>query len=245
MYILVIGGASILKMFTVIAIFQSLIHLYNNMFKYDPSQLKGTIETYIGKETLNVRHITFHFAFHLPFNKLKYLSLKCEKLDTLKNHSKQLCVMLIDEVSLIGSMLLYHIEKHLHEIKHTLLAYFGNIDVIFSGDLFQVQLIKYSLIFELPNLVGKILVYDYSKEKLKWYELNMTMNKKDNKFIEIFNKKWVNQQSDEDIKYINDMCYKISLMDPLFPYLLCRNGDVKKHNEKMLSHVNEELIILQ
>ena len=53
----------------------------------------------------------------------------------------------------------------------------------------------------------------------------------------------VNQQSKEDIEYINDKCYKPAPLDPLFPYQL-QNKDVQNHNEKMLSHVKEELIVL-
>jgi len=54
---------------------------------------------------------------------------------------------------------------------------------------------------------------------------------------------WVNQQSDEDIEYVNNSLDRISPLDPLFPYLFYRNKDVQKHNEKMLIHVNEELIV--
>lgn len=54
----------------------------------------------------------------------------------------------------------------------------------------------------------------------------------------------VNQQYDEDIKCINGKCYRLAPLDPLYPYLFYRNRDVQKHNKKMLSHVNEELILL-
>lgn len=136
LYVLVIGGANIGKTFTIIEIFQSLIHLYN-MFGYDPTQLKGIITTYIGKKIFNFSIITLYSTFHLWFNKSEYTSLKGEKLYTLTKYCGQLCVLLNNEAYLIGSTCLYLVEKFLHKIKHTSLTYFGNIDVIFLGDLFQ------------------------------------------------------------------------------------------------------------
>ena len=55
----------------------------------------------------------------------------------------------------------------------------------------------------------------------------------------------LNEQSDEDIEYINHHCYRSPPLDPLFPYLFYKNKDVQRHNEQMLSQVDEELIILQ
>jgi len=134
------------------------------MFQYDPCQLKGIVIAYIGKETFNMGGITLHYEFHLPFKKLEYLFLKGEILETLTKHFERLYIILIDEVSLRGSTLLYHVEKLLYKLKHTLLAYFGNIDVIFSSDLFQEQPIKCSMIFEQLILAGEKLVYNFSKE---------------------------------------------------------------------------------
>lgn len=82
LHVLVTGSVGIRKAFIVIAISQSLIRLYNNMFEYNPPQLKGIITTYTGKVAFNVGGIMLHYAFHLPFNKLEYLFLKGEKLDT-------------------------------------------------------------------------------------------------------------------------------------------------------------------
>ena len=55
----------------------------------------------------------------------------------------------------------------------------------------------------------------------------------------------LNEQFHEDIEYINHHCYRSPPLDPLFPYLFYKNKDVQRHNEKMLSQVDEELIILQ
>ena len=50
---------------------------------------------------------------YIPFNKTNCLSLNNEKLDTLSKHYGQLCVVLIDEASLVGATKLYRIDKRL------------------------------------------------------------------------------------------------------------------------------------
>jgi hypothetical protein len=69
-------------------------------------------------------------------------------LDTLTKHFQQLHVYIIDEEYLIGETLLYKGDNHLWQIKHTPTSYFENVDLILSGDLYQEQPIKYSLVFE-------------------------------------------------------------------------------------------------
>jgi hypothetical protein len=133
----------------------------------------------------------------------------------------------------------------LREIKHTPTKYFGNVDIIFCGDLYQAQPVKDSLIFENPMLNKEKLSYTFWQEKVKCYELHMSMRQRDKDFIRVLNKMRLNEQSNDDIEYINNHCYRSPPIDPLFPYLFYKNKDVQRHNEKMLSQVDEELIILE
>ena len=71
------------------------------------------------------------------------------------------------------------------------------------------------------------------------------MRQKDIDFVTILNKMRLNKQLDNDIQYINAHCYRPTPIDPLFPYLYYRNKDVHKHNYKMLSLVNEELLVIE
>ena len=214
-----IAGAGTSKTFTAKAIFQSLVRMYNNMNEYDPTKLKGIITAYTGKATFNAGGVTLHFALSMSFNKSEYLPLNNEKLDTLTKHYQQLFVMLIDETSLVGSTFLYQIDKRLREIKHSPTTYFRNVDIIFSGDFYQAQPIKDSLIFESPTLNKEKLSYNFWQQKVKCYELHTTMRQRDEDFIKVLNKMRLNEQSDEDIEYINHHCYRPPPLDPLFPYL--------------------------
>jgi len=73
----------------------------------------------------------------------------------------------------------------------------------------------------------------------------MSMRQRDKYFITVLNKMRLNEQTNDDIEYINSHCYRSPPIDPLFPYLFYKNKDVQIHNEKMLSQVDEELLILE
>jgi hypothetical protein len=213
-----IGGIGTGKTFLGEAIFQSL--MYNNRLEYDPLKLKKIITTYTGKTTFNAGGIMLHSAFFMPFNKSGYLPLNNKKLDTLTKHYEQLFVLLIDEASLVGSTFLYQIDKRLREIKHTPTKYFGNVDIIFCWDLYQAQPVKDSLIFEKPILNKEKLSYTFWQEKVKCYELHMSMRQRDKDFITVLNKMRLNEQSNDDIEYINSHCYRSLPIDPLFILIL-------------------------
>ena len=113
-------------------------------------------------------------------------------------------------------------------------TYFGNVDIIFSGDLYQAQPIKDSLIFKSPILNKHKLSYNFWQEKVKCYNFHLTMRQKGEDFIKILNKMRLNEQSVDDIEYINRHCYRLAPVDPLFPYLFYKNKDVQRHNEKII-----------
>ena len=108
---------------------------------------KGLIVAYTGKVAYNAGGTIVHFAFLMPFNKSHFLPLSKEMLDTLSKLCDELQLVFIDESSLIGSRFLYSIDNRLRNIKHVHTKYFGDIDMIFCGDLYQAQPIQDSLIF--------------------------------------------------------------------------------------------------
>ena len=108
---------------------------------------KGLIVAYIGKVSYNAGGTIVHSASSMPFNKSHFLPLSKEMLDTLSKIYDELQLIFIVETSLIGSRFLYSIDNSLRNIKHVHTKYFGNIDMIFCGDLHQAQPIQDSLIF--------------------------------------------------------------------------------------------------
>jgi ATP-dependent DNA helicase PIF1 len=144
-HLFLIGGAGTCKTFTMKELFQMLIRIYDSNNSSDPMKPKGLIVLYTGKSTYNVGGTTVHSAFFMPFNKSRFLPLSKEMLDTLPKLYDELQLVFIDEASLIESRFLYFIDNRLRNIKHVHTKYFGNIDMIFYGDLYQMQPIQDSL----------------------------------------------------------------------------------------------------
>jgi hypothetical protein len=131
------GGAGRSKKFTMKSLFQILIRIYDSNHSTDPMKPKGLIVAYTGKDAYNAGGTTVHSAFLIPFNKSHFLPLGKEMLDTLSNLYNKLQLVFIEEASLIGSRFLYSIDNRLRNIKHVHTKYFGDIDMIFCGDLYH------------------------------------------------------------------------------------------------------------
>ena len=76
--------------------------------------------------------------------------MKNKKKKELRTNLSCLKLLIIDEMSLLGSDMLYRIHVRLCEIFQSE-ALFGNISVILVGDLMQLPPVKASYIFEEPS----------------------------------------------------------------------------------------------
>ena len=123
-------------------------------------------------------------------------------------------------------------------------CHFANIDVIFLGDLYQAQPVRDSMIFESPKLDKNVIPYDFWKQKIKCYQLKTAMRQKDTHFVTVLNRIRLDEQSKEDIDYMNNKCFRPPPLDLQFPYVFYRNKDVESHNTKMLSLTHGEQIVL-
>jgi exonuclease III len=106
--------------------------------------------------------------------------------------------------------------------------------MIFCGDFYQAQPIQDSLIFEQPIMNMQTITHDFWKYNIKCYELHTTMRQKDEKFISILNRMRTNNQTSDDLAYLNRNCIRPAPNDPTFPYLFYKNKDVAMHNKHML-----------
>jgi hypothetical protein len=61
------------------------------------------------------------------------------------------------------------------------------------------------------------------------------MHETHEKFIAILNRMQTNNQTCDDLTYINSSCMGPAPTDPTFPYLFYKNKDVATHNKYMLS----------
>ena len=95
------------------------IRIYDKLLDSDSFKPKGIIDASTRKATYNASGVTAHSTLQLSRTSSKMLPLDSNTLNNLSKKLDQLEVLLIDEVSLIGSRMLYNIDRRLHQIKHT------------------------------------------------------------------------------------------------------------------------------
>lgn len=132
-------------------------------------KLSGAIEPYhvcvlltapTGVAAFNIGGVTLHSALLLGCNKFQgYKPLTTDKLNTLRSRLMSLQLLIIDEVSMVGSNMLLEIHKRLQEIKGASAdETFGEVSVLAVGDLYQLPLFVnlISLIWYLIHMHGFI-----------------------------------------------------------------------------------------
>jgi hypothetical protein len=80
----------------------------------------------------------------------------------------------------------------------------------------------------------QIVMHDFWKDNIKFFELHTTMRHTDETFISILNRMQTYNQTHDDLTYINSRCMRPASIDPTFPYLFYTNRDVVIHNRYML-----------
>ena len=145
----------------------------------------------------NINGITIHSAFLLNDRKSTnstYYGLGADTLNTLQLHLKQLMVVIINEISMIGAETLYKIHMRLQEIKgHSYSnTHFGNVTIIAVGDLYQLPPLKDKNIYDTtgsgydPNPI--CLHGSLWKENFYFHELKHIVRQKDQQFAELLNR---------------------------------------------------------
>ncbi len=142
---------------------------------------------YIGKTTFNIDGTTIHSSLSIPFKFKDLPSLNLEQLDNLVKKYDQLQLIVLDEISLVGKIILKFIDFLLRSIKRIHTNFFENLDVIIIGDFYQVQLVCDARVFKINANNIDSLVPNFWMEKMKCYELKQVTHESDEQFINILN----------------------------------------------------------
>ena len=95
--------------------------------------------------------ITLHSAFNFKFGN-EHQGLGNKSLAKFRDLLKDLKILIIDEVSLLGADMLYKIHLRLNEIlQMDSPDGFGGVSIILVGDLLQLAPVKAKYIFEIPR----------------------------------------------------------------------------------------------
>ena len=89
-----------------------------------------------GTAAFNTGAPTIHSALLLPKNLKTYTKLSDDKCSTLRAKLQSLQMIIIDEISLVGSDMLVYINKRLQQIASSSRPY-GGITVVAFGDIWH------------------------------------------------------------------------------------------------------------
>ena len=207
MYLYIGGGAGVGKSTLIKALYEGLVRYFNSLPSTNPDTTKVLLTAPTGKAAHNIHGMTLHSAFALPVTEFggEMPNLSSSVLNTLR--SKLLCLKLIiiDEISMVGSRIFSQINHRLKAISDTSLD-FGGVSIICVGYFHQLRPVKDSYVFQVPSgsESNDVLVGPYLWEKFSFVELNEIMRQKDDqKFAMALNNFANCTLTDEDLHLLN------------------------------------------
>jgi len=242
------GGAGVGKSRLISAIFQSLSDMYNRKAGavHGPN---NDNDKYIllcaptGKAAFGISGSTLHSMFSLPVNQSRshLRPLSHDLVNTLHSNLIDLKLIIIDEISMVSSLMFSHLDSRLKQIfKNS--APFGNISVIVFGDLRQLRPVGGRWIFE-PNTTDPYFAIFGSSlwDLFKYFELTEIMRQRDDQlFASALNNMASGLMTADDIQLIRSrICQPSDVPDDAI-HLFTSNNEVDHFNTTKLNLIPTE-----
>ena len=130
------GGAGVGKSVVIRALNEALNRHLCSTEGDNPENCRVLLCAPTGKAAFNIGGTTVHSAFKIPASQgFTYKQLDSDSLNALRTKYRDLSVVMIDEVSMVGNNMLNFINERLKHIKGSR-DYFGGVHVVLIGDLF-------------------------------------------------------------------------------------------------------------
>ena len=156
-------------------------------------------------------------------------------------------VVIIDEVTMVGSETLLMIHRRLHEIRGNNKP-FGGISILAIGDLHQLPPVCQSHVFQSPRTGIDLFCGSLWEEHFKVLMLKEIMWQKDdqNKFAELLSRVREGQQTEEDVTLLQTRV--VTPWQNNYPtnvlHVFATKKEVSKHNNSMLNALGNEIKII-
>ena len=147
---------------------------------------------------------------------------------------------IIDEISMMGSQILYYVDKRLGQLKRNK-HLFGGVSILAVGDFYQLPPVKAGLPICVPNSC------DLWMDNFKFVELTEIMRQRDDAvFAQLLNRLRIkNKEGSMSDSDTNSLLSKITVpencpQEALFIY--AKNKEVDTHNEDMLQRMCSSIV---
>ena len=201
-----------------------------------------------GVAAINIDGTTINTGIAIPKETGDYLPAMSDQRKTQYRLAlKDLKLIIVDEISMVGNTTLLHIHQRLKEIFGCSSAkLFAGISIIAVGDLYQLPPIKKKAVSDNFKIEAHNLCHPWSVFKM--IELTEIMRQKNDKaFTELLNRIRTASHTEDDIKVIQSRC--IDPSDPNYPsdtlHIWAENASVDEHNERKLETIQTQLYILK
>ena len=213
-----------------------------------PTDTTVLITAPTGVAAFNVDGMTIHSSLLLRVSgQSASTSLSFDKLNTLRMKLSNLTLMIIDEISMVGSDMLLNIHHRLNEIKgvNGNDIWFGNTCILACGDLYQLPPVRQSCIFNpvkdaMARMHGSGSIF---MDEFQLHELTEIMRQKDDiLFAETLGRIRTGEWNRMDIELLKSRV--ITTSDPSYPHdalhIFGFNADVDAHNQRKLNEIANE-----
>ena len=180
-YAFLSGGAGVGKSVLIKALYQALHRHLHSAEGEDPDDVRILLCAFTGKAAYNINGVTIASAFHKKFNQSNQ-SLNADELNTFRMKYRNLSVVIVDEVSMVGNKMLTFMDTRLKQLTGTNKT-FGGISIIAVGDLYQLQPVGDSWIFNDLSHGPQILAANLWKDHFSMFEMTQIMRQQDDMFF--------------------------------------------------------------
>ena len=187
---------------------------------------------------------TMHNAFGFNFGN-EFYSLTDKNRDSKRTLLQNLKMVIIDEMSMIKSDLLYQLDLRLKEITQQHEKDFGGVAVFLLGDLLQLKPVCAKYIFDRPSCNNYHVSYDIEPLWNTFGVINLIENHRSAEqkhYADLLNRIRFGTQTPDDINLLKTRVREEN--HPELPsdavYIMCKNVDVKRINEQKLQLIKSE-----
>lgn len=219
--------------------------------EYEPEKLITMLTAMTGTAAFNIGGTTIHSGLLLYKE-----NLDNQSRNVLQSQLRQLQLLVVDEVSMMGSKQLRAVNQRLNMIKTGCLLAdetarnFGNVNILLCGDLYQLPAIMQTAIFKMPAIKS---VSDFQEPlwaDFKLHELTQIMRQKDREFGRLLSSVRVEvpeANSNIDMR-LRDRELLLDFHDPEYPrkavHVFAQNAAVDAFNERMLAEIKNHPLVV-
>ncbi|MEW8561119.1 MAG: DUF6570 domain-containing protein [Candidatus Thiodiazotropha sp.] len=179
-----------------------------------------------GVAAFNIQGQTIHSSLRIPVQhgySASYIELSARSLQTLRSAFQNIHTVLIDEVSMVSSVMLEHIHLRLQAIKNNDLA-FGGLNIILVGDFFQLRPVRGQFAFKHSNLWPLFRPFFLNE--------NVRQNQ-DIPFSQLLNRIRLGHFSSDDIDLLKTRLVPADAVDHSIFHIYPTRECVRQHNNKI------------